>query len=116
MTKRSRARKFADEGAEAVFRGFEALPAELQYRLLGEIEQGLTQEDSPPTTLERRVHRALRSLNEAYTVLGGSLSMKRYERARREHPERDWTSASSIKRALGAGSWEDALRRAQLPV
>src|SRR4051794_35794612 len=65
-------------------------------------------------TGSRRVRRVAAALHEARRMLGHSPSVREYRALRREHPDYGWPDSRSVTRALGVGSWNDALVRMRL--
>jgi truncated hemoglobin YjbI len=105
---------FTSEAAAVLFHGFLALGRADQYAYADAIQRELTARQ-PRDTPSRKVEEGIRVLREAATLAGGSLSIKRFEALRKQHPEWRWPPASTVRRWLGVGVWAEALRRASLP-
>lgn len=105
---------FTSKAPAILFHGFLALDRTDQHAFRDAVERELTARQ-PRDSASRRVAEATRALREAATLLDESPSIKRFEDLRKLHPEWRWPPASTVRRWLGVGSWNDALRRASLP-
>jgi hypothetical protein len=108
--------RFSDPTAEPVYAAIKSLDAASQHQVLRALHVMLHAEDvSPEGTLPTRVAHALTALNQASRELGHPPSVEEYRRLYREGlRESGWPDDRCIRRWLGSGSWNDALRRAHL--
>ena len=105
---------FASEAAAVLFHAFLSLGSAERYAYGEAVQRELTARQ-PRDTPSRKVAEAIRVLREAATLEGAPPSIKRFESLRKQHPEWRWPPAGTVRRWLGVGSWNDALRRASLP-
>ena len=97
----------------------QALDEAAKHELLGHLRTHLDIPDARRTMQQAQVAKAVASLREAVEILaarggGEELTTRAYERLRAELDRGgDWPPQSSIRRFVG-GTWNDALRRAQL--
>jgi hypothetical protein len=116
---------FADPGAKVVWAAILALDVGMQHAVYQQLASELAVSEDQASKHGRRLARAVGALREAAELLTAqnadlassqdapALGVEAYRRLRRRHPEAGWPPDSSIRRWLG-GSWNDALRRAQL--
>lgn len=108
--------RFSDPAAAPVYAAIKSLDLASQHEMLRALHVKLHAEDvavegSQPT----RVGLALTALNHAARELGHPPSVEEYRQLYREGMrESGWPDDRCIRRWLGAGSWNDALRRAHL--
>jgi hypothetical protein len=108
--------RFFDPAAEPVYAAIKSLDVASQHEMLRELQVKLHAEDvAAEGTQSTRVALALTALNQASRELGHSPSVEEYRRLYREGMrEAGWPDDRCIRRWLGSGSWNDALRRARL--
>lgn len=108
--------RFSDPAAEPVYAAIKSLDLASQHQLLRELRLKLHAEDvAAEGTQSTRVAHALTALNHASRELGHSPSVKEYRQLYRGGMrEAGWPDDRCIRRWLGSGSWNDALRRAHL--
>ena len=109
-----RGKRFKSAAADAVFAAFCALDVAVQWDFLQAIQERLAVPKSDRNNHGEKVRQAIAALRGAAEILGESPSVKAYERLRKENPPWDWPPARSLKRWLGAGTWNDVLERAHL--
>jgi hypothetical protein len=113
-TRRDRQR-FNDRAAEPVYQAIVSLDRETQHAVLRQLQQKLLAEDmGAESTQATRETRALVALHDATGKLGHSPSIAQYRELRSKHEDERWPDDRFIRRWLGGGSWNDALRRAHL--
>jgi Homing endonuclease associated repeat len=110
----ARGELFKSRAAEVVFQGFLALDRADQHAFADALLRELTTRQ-PRATPSRKLAEGIRAVREAAKLLGAPPRLRRYEALRRQHPDWRWPPAGTLRRWLGAGSWEEALRRAGLP-
>jgi hypothetical protein len=99
-----------------VYAAIKSLDVASQHEMLRRLQDMLHAEDvSTYATEKTRVAHALTSLGEAKRRLGHSPSVEEYRKLYREGGrEAGWPDVRCVKRWLGGGSWNDALRGAHL--
>jgi len=118
---------FSDQMAAAVMAAIEKLDEGLQHEILRLLRDRLHHPEARSGQEARQLARGVTALREAADLLldaaddaglaaAPKLAERVYKRLRAEHPERGWPAESSIRRVLGSGSWNAALRRAYLEV
>jgi hypothetical protein len=109
-------KRFSDPAAEPVYQGIVSLDPATQHELLRRLQVKLHAEDvSANATQGTRVAHALTALREAQRRLGHSPSVADYRQLYREGMrDAGWPDERCVRRWLGGGSWNDALRRAHL--
>jgi Homing endonuclease associated repeat len=105
---------FSSQGVAVVFGGFLVLDRTDQHVFFDAVLRELTARQ-PRDTFPRKEAEAIRALREAAALIGEPPSIRRFEALRKRHPEWRWPPAGTIRRWLGVGSWNEALRRAHLP-
>lgn len=116
---RPRGLRFNDPTADIVWAAIQTLDEAAKHEVLDHLRNHLAIPDARRTDREAQVAKAIAALREAAEILSArgeksELSTYRYEALRLElDRKRDWPPESSIRRIV-AGTWNDALRRAQL--
>lgn len=116
---RPRGLRFNDPTADIVWAAIQTLDEAAKHEVLDHLRNHLVIPDARRTDREAQVAKAIAALREAAEILSergdkSELSTHRYEVLRRELDRKgDWPPESSIRRIV-AGTWNDALRRAQL--
>lgn len=116
---RPRGLRFNDPTADIVWAAIQTLDEAAKYEVLDHLRTHMAIPAARRTDAEAQVAKAIAALREAAEVLSErgdktELSTYRYEALRLELGRKgDWPPESSIRRIL-AGTWNDALRRAQL--
>jgi hypothetical protein len=115
-----RGRRFADPSADIVWAAIETLDEAAKHEVFSQLRGHLAVPDARQTDEQARVAKSVAALREPAAILAArgdsdGLSTSKYEALRREDRRRksEWPPESSIRRFV-AGTWNDALRRAQL--
>ena len=116
---RPRGLRFNDQTGDIVWAAIQTLDEAAKHEVLGHLRDHLAIPDARRTDREAQVAKAVAALREAAEILRArgdqsELTSYRYEALRTEQDRKgDWPPESSIRRFV-AGTWNDALRRAQL--
>jgi hypothetical protein len=111
--------RFTDPTADIVWAAIQTLDEAAKHEVLAHLRDHLAVPDARQTDRQVQVAKAVAALREAAEILAArgdsdGLTSYRYEELRRELDRKgDWPPESSIRRYV-AGTWNDALRRAQL--
>lgn len=111
--------RFNDPTADIVWAAIQTLDEAAKHEVLAHLRTHLAIPDARGTEEQARVAKAVLALREAAEILSArgdksGLSTHKYEVLRCELERKaDWPPESSIRRFVG-GTWNDALRRAQL--
>ncbi len=111
--------RFNDPTADIVWAAIQTLDEAAKHEVLTHLRTHLAIPDGRQTGQQTQIAKAVSALREASEILavGGEqreLTTYAYEKLRRELDRKgDWPPESSIRRFV-AGTWNDALRRAQL--
>ena len=111
--KRPRGQRFDDLKLDIVWGGFEVLDEARKHAFLREAATEVTVPGQPRTVTDK-VRRANACLRDVADLLGESPSLVEYRRARFHLPELKLVADGTLRRWLGARSWNDCLRRALL--
>lgn len=105
-----------DEILRAVMAAIDQLDPAKQHALLKTIQIDLQLGDLVPNSASSKLQRAIAALVEASALNGDEpLSRDRFIALRLAHGKKgEWPDDNSIRRWLGASTWNDALRRARL--
>lgn len=105
--------RFQNSELEIVWAAIGALDIAQKMALL----EGLAEETAQSfltTSAGARETRAVVALCECRSLLGHSPSVSEYERERQSNPQYGWPPEATVRRWVGAGSWNKALERAGL--
>ena len=105
---------FGDPIGDVVWAAVSALSPGDQQALYARLRDHLGDRLLTTSQASGRVHRAIEGLRRAAELLGHSPSIKEYRRLRGEHPDDRLPADSSVRSALGSGTWNDCLRVARL--
>lgn len=111
--------QFSDPQTGVVWAAISSMEEAAKHDLLTRLREHLAVSDERGGPQGVRVARAIAALREAHDEhlsQGGSgpLGVNTYRRLRDTNPERNWPPDGSVRRWLGQGSWNDALRTAHL--
>jgi len=123
--------RFADPTAKAMWAALMTLEEGVQHQFLRELRGRLAMPEVREGAQATRIARSVSALWEAAELLAvereesaaadeavadekASVSEREFARLRGEHPEFGWPAESCVRKWLGGGSWNDALRRARL--
>jgi len=107
--------RFSDPAADPVYRAITSLDEASQLAVLRELQRKLLAEDiSVAGTEATREAHAITVLQLAAAELGHSPSVSEYRELYKRYRTKGWPDDTSVRRWLGAGSWNAALRRAHL--
>ncbi|PTL56130.1 homing endonuclease associated repeat-containing protein [Paraconexibacter algicola] len=109
-----------DDPAAATAWGFiQQLSPACQHLLLARLREHLAVLETTGGPAATREAHAVRALHEALDLLlaeepGSVLTVEAYRRLRHANPDAGWPEDRNLRRWLGGGSWNDALRRARM--
>lgn len=109
-----RLKLFHDPSAEVVWAGICALDEASQHDVLDELRRRLAISELRDGPADSRRAEAVRGLREAAALNGGSPSWRTYVRLQVEHPDADLPHPGTVKKWLGARTWNEALAEAHL--
>jgi hypothetical protein len=105
---------FEHDASKPVYAAFLALEPARQHQLLALMQHRLAVPDMDQQSRRTRLHEAHRALAEASRLLGEAPTVSAFEELRGQHPEFGWPSPRSVRKWMGARSWNDALALAHL--
>jgi Homing endonuclease associated repeat len=111
--KRPRGQRFDDVRLDIVWGGFEVLDEARKHAFLREAATELTV-PGQPRTIANKVRRAIACLRDVGNLLGHSPSLVEYRRVRSDLPGLELLADGTLRRWLGASSWNHCLSRALL--